>query len=631
MAQIHHELERNIIAGTAGHIDHGKTALVKALTGIDTDRLEEEKRRGISIDLGFAHLELSPEIRIGFVDVPGHERFVKNMLAGVGGIDLVLLVIAADESIKPQTREHFDICRLLGIPRGIVVLTKADLVDKDILELVRLEAEEFVAGSFLQSAPVVAVSSVSGQGLEELRARLKEMAASVPLKDASRYFRLPIDRAFSMHGFGTVVTGTLVSGSVAREQEVELHPGGRRLRVRGIQVHGAAVERALAGQRTALNLSGAEASELARGMVLAEPGRFQATGEIDCLLELLPTAKPLKHRAPVHFHAGTAEVEAEVRLLDSVEVLRPASRAYARLRLREPLLVLPGDRFIIRMFSPVVTIGGGTVVDISGHRYRREEGAASRLGVLAEGTAEQRLRLLVRESRCGLGVSDLIARTGLLASEIEQAAQSERLVLFQQPQVWVVDREWARATLARLAEVLHAFHQQNPLLPGMPKQELRSRELPGAPPFLLDALINTGTGIASEGEIVRLTTHKLVLKQDEERALEAIERAFLQAGLAAPSLNDALAKSGLEPARARALLQILIRRERLVKIGEELVFHQAAIQELRQRLASRKGERLSVTQFKDLAGVSRKYAIPLLEYLDRERVTRREGDVRIVL
>ncbi len=239
--------------------------------------------------------------------------------------------------------------------------------------------------------------------------------------------------------------------------------------------------------------------------------------------------------------------------------------------------MLPGDRFIIRMFSPVVTIGGGTVVDISGHRYRREEGAASRLEVLAEGTAEQRLRLLVRESRYGLGVSDLIARTGLLASEIEQAAQSERLVLFQQPQVWAVDREWARATLARLAEVLHAFHQQNPLLPGMPKQELRSRELPGAPPFLLDALINTGVGIASEGEIVRLATHKLVLKQDEERALEAIERAFLQAGLAAPSLNDALAKSGLEPARARSLLQILLRQNRLVKIGDELVFHHTAI------------------------------------------------------
>jgi selenocysteine-specific elongation factor len=631
MAQILHELERNVIAGTAGHIDHGKTALVKALTGIDTDRLEEEKRRGISIDLGFAHLELSPEIRMGFVDVPGHERFVKNMLAGVGGIDLVLLVIAADESIKPQTREHFDICRLLGIPRGIVVLTKADLVDKDILELVRLEAEEFVAGSFLQSAPVVAVSSTSGQGLEELRARLKEMAATVPVKDASQYFRLPIDRTFSMHGFGTVVTGTLVSGCVAREQEVELHPGGRRLRVRGIQVHGVAVERALAGQRTALNLSGAEASELARGMVLAQPGRFLATGQIDCLLELLPTAKPLKHRAPVHFHAGTAEVEAEVRLLDSIEVLRPASRAYARLRLREPLLVLPGDRFIIRMFSPVVTIGGGTVVDISGHRYRREEHAASRLRVLAEGAAQERLHLLVRESKHGLGVSDLIARTGLLASEIEQAAQSERLVLFQQPQVWVLDREWTQATLARLIEVLRAFHQQNPLLPGMPKQELRSRELSGAPPFLLDALINTGAGIASEGEIIRLTTHKLVLKQDEERALEAIERAFLQAGLAAPSLNEALAKSGLELARARSLLQILLRQNRLVKIGEESVFHHTAIQELRQRLVSRKGQRLSVTQFKDLAGVSRKYAIPLLEYLDRERVTRREGDERIVL
>jgi len=622
---------RNIIVGTAGHIDHGKTALVRALTGIDTDRLEEEKRRGISIDLGFAHLELPPDLRIGFVDVPGHERFVKNMLAGVGGIDLVLLVIAADESIKPQTREHFDICRLLGIPKGILVLTKADLVDRDILELARLEAEEFVAGSFLEGAPIVAVSSQTGEGLDELRVRLEEIAATVPVKDASRHFRLPIDRAFSLHGFGTVVTGTLISGWVGREQEVELLPGGRRLRVRGIQVHGGAVERAFAGQRTALNLTGAEPSELARGMVLAEAGRFQASAEIDCLVNLLPAAKPLKHRAPVHFHAGTAEIEAEIRLLDSTQVLRPGSRAYARLRLREPLLVLPGDRFIIRMFSPVVTIGGGVVVDLSGHRYRRGESAEARLKVLAEGTAEERIALLVRESKYGLGVPDLIGRTGLLAGEIERAAESKRLLLFRQPNLWVVDREWAGATLKRLTEVLRAFHQRSPLLPGMPKQELRSRELPDAPAFLLDALIGTTSGILAEGEMLRLATHKLVLKQDEEQALGAIEDLFRRAGLSVPPVDEVLAKSGVEPGRARSLLQMLLRRKRLVKIGDDLVFHQAALEELRQGLASHKGQRLSVPQFKDLAGVSRKYAIPLLEYLDRERVTRREGDERIVL
>ncbi len=621
---------RHVIAGTAGHIDHGKTALVKALTGIDTDRLAEEKRRGISIDLGFAHLDLGPDLRVGFVDVPGHERFVKNMLAGVGGIDLVLLVIAADESVMPQTREHFDICRLLAIPRGIVALTKADLVEPELLGLARLEAEEFVAGSFLAGAPVVAVSAVTGQGLDELRDRLREVASQVPLKDASRYLRLPIDRAFSMHGFGTVVTGTLISGSVAREQEVELHPGTRRLRVRGVEVHGEQVGRALAGQRTALNLSGVEPAEVARGMVLAEPERFRAVSEIDCRLELLPSARPLKNRAPVHFHAGTAEIEAEVRLLEGGPALPPGASGFARLRLREPLLLVPGDRFIIRMFSPVVTIGGGVVLD-SGYHYRRHEDAGARLKVLAEGTPGERVHLLVRESGYGLGLAELVARTGLTESEIERDAPADRLRVLRQPQPWLLDRQRAQTMLARLRETLAAFHQQNPLAPGMPKEELRGRELPGAPAFLLDALIAGATGVVAEGENLRLATHKLVLKQDEEQALEAIEGAFRNAGLAVPFVGEVLAKCGVEPARARSLLQMLMRRGRLAKLADELVFHVDALEELRRKVSALKGRRLSVPEFKDLAGVSRKYAIPLLEYLDRERVTRRDGDTRQVL
>lgn len=622
---------KHIIAGTAGHIDHGKTALVKALTGTDTDRLEEEKRRGISIDLGFAQLDLPGDLRIGLVDVPGHERFVKNMLAGVGGIDLVLLTIAADESIKPQTREHFDICRLLGIAQGIVVLTKADLVDRDTLILARLEAEDFVAGSFLEGAPIVAVSSTTGEGLDELRARLAEVAAKIPAKDSSQYFRLPIDRAFSMHGFGTVVTGTLISGSVARDQEVELQPGGRRLRVRGIQVHGAAAERALAGQRTALNLAAIEPHELARGMTLAEPGRFRATNVVDCALDLLASAKPLKNRAPVHLHAGTAEVEAEVRLLEAGGELRPGTRAAVRCVLREPLLVAPGDRFIIRMFSPVVTIGGGVVIDVTGRKYRRGEQPSERLGVLERGTAAERVALLVRESQYGLGMAELVAATGLGEAEIEQAAGSEALVAFRRPELWVVDREWSGAALARIADVLREFHRQHPLTPGMAKEEVRSREFPGAPPFLLDALIPPSVGVVAEGELLRLRSHKVVLKQEEERASASMEAVFEKAGLAVPPVGEALAKAGVDPARARTLLQILLRQGRLVKIGDELVFHRSALDDLRRRLALYKGKRLGVPQFKDLAGVSRKYAIPLLEYLDRERVTRRDGDQRLVL
>ena len=320
---------KNIIAGTAGHIDHGKTELVRALTGIDTDRLAEEKRRGISIDLGFAHLEL-PGLRIGFIDVPGHERFVRNMLAGSGGIDLVLLVIGADESIKPQTREHFDICRLLGIERGLVVLTKADLVDPDILGLVKLEAEEFVRGSFLQGAPVVPVSSITRQGIDELKVHLAKIGLQVRGHDSTGQFRLPLDRSFTLRGFGTVVTGTLTSGSIALEDEVEVHPGARRLRVRGLQVHGGPVERAYAGQRTAVNLPGIEATELGRGLSLTAPGLFQPAVSLDASVELLSGVAPLKHGAPVHFHSGTAEVEAEVR---------PLGEGFVRILLRHPVLL----------------------------------------------------------------------------------------------------------------------------------------------------------------------------------------------------------------------------------------------------------------------------------------------------
>ncbi len=430
---------KNIIVGTAGHIDHGKTALVKALTGIDADRLEEEKRRGITIDIGFAHLQLTPELRLGFVDVPGHERFIKNMLAGVGGIDLVLFVIAADESIKPQTREHFDICRLLGIRQGVIALTKADAVDPDILELVRLEVEEFVAGSFLEGAPIVAVSSVTGAGLPDLRNELQRCAATVAEKSAAGHFRLPLDRAFTVKGFGTVVTGTLISGAVNKEQEVELYPAGRRLRVRGVQVYGASSGQALAGQRTALNLADIEPGELERGMVLAPPGIFRAVTQVDCSLDLLPSAKPLKHRAPVHFHAGTAEIEAQVRLLDGAASLQPGQRTWARIVLREPALLLPGDRFIIRMFSPVVTIGGGVVIDTGARRYRKGDRLAERLTTLADAPVGERIALLVRESKYGLGVAELVARTGLTERQIAAipaANPAGPLLYFTQPQAW---------------------------------------------------------------------------------------------------------------------------------------------------------------------------------------------------
>ncbi|MGH9672694.1 MAG: selenocysteine-specific translation elongation factor [Bryobacteraceae bacterium] len=618
---------KNIIVGTAGHIDHGKTALVRALTGIETDRLKEEKRRGISIDLGFAHLDLDDGQRLGFVDVPGHERFVRNMLAGAAGIDIVLLVIAADESIKPQTREHFEICRLLGVRQGLIALTKADLVDPDLLGLVRLEAEEFVARSFLEGAPVVAVSAVTGLGLDELKLQLAACASRAAARSDNLHLRLPIDRAFSMKGFGTVVTGTLVAGSVGVDEEVEALPCGRRLRVRGLQVHGEQVGRARAGQRTALNLGGVEAHELSRGTMLVEPGVLRSTTMIDCRFRLLPSARPLKHGAPGHFPAWTSEIEAQVRLLDSSAAMKPGREAFLRLMLREPAALLPGDHFIVRMFSPVVTIGGGTVIDVAPPPRLRRAAALARVSALAGGDAARGIALRTAESRYGVAAGDLVWRTGLRAEDIEKHAA----LVLRVPQAWLIDPAWMAAASGKLEAAVSAFHAANPLQPGMPKTDLGSRELPGAPAFLLDAVLSRLPALSVEGELVRLASHRLRFQEDEEAAMGRIESAFESAGLAVPAQAEVLAACGVETSRARALLQILLRERKLVRVSAELVFHRRAVELLRALLAQRKGERFGVGAFKEWTCVSRKYAIPLLEYCDRERLTRREGDTRIVL
>src|SRR6204780_2235283 len=418
------ETIKHVIVGTAGHIDHGKSSLVEALTGTNPDRLEEEKRRGITLGLGFAILELEGA-RPGLVGVPGHERFVRNMLAGAGGIDLVLVVIGADEGIKLPAREHFEICSLLGIPRGIIAITKSDLVDADTLGLVRLEIEEFVRGSFLENAPLVPVSSRSGAGLDELKAVLRRAAQEGAAKDATQNFRLPIDRSFAMKGFGTVVTGTLISGAVKLEEEVELYPVRKRLRVRGLHSGGKQIERAVAGQRTAVNLAGIEHEEITRGMVLAPAGIFETTQRVDARVTLLASAPPLKNRARVHFHQGTAEAIAEVILLnDAGGELAAGGSTFAQLRLDKPLLLLPGDRFILRRYSPVVTIGGGTVLDARAPRHKRKDAAvAPFLGVLEHGTWEEILGSLVEAAPRGMTLPEIVARTGWIESEARAVAE----------------------------------------------------------------------------------------------------------------------------------------------------------------------------------------------------------------
>jgi selenocysteine-specific elongation factor len=636
---------KSMIVGTAGHIDHGKTALVKALTGIDADRLEEEKRRGITIDLGFAHMDLpapkgggtsGESLRLGFVDVPGHERFVRNMLAGVGGIDLVLLVIAADEAIKPQTREHFDILQLLGVQRGITVLTKSDAVDAETLEVVRLEVDEFLRGTFLEApqSPIIAVSSRTGAGLDELKQAMFAKAAEVQPRDGRAIARLPIDRVFTMKGFGTVVTGTLVAGTIRREEELEVFPTGRRVRVRGVQVHGQAADAAIAGQRTALNLAGASTEDLARGMTLAPPRTFETTRRADISLGLLASAEHgLKDRARVHFHSYTMETVAEVAL-PGTKKIPPGDHAFARLKLPEGALLLPGDRFILRQFSPVVTIGGGIVLDAS--PVSRRLGPADFLRILAGGNAQAILTARIeRRHHTGIPIAKLVAETGwsraVVETRLDALVRTGAVVRTGDRFLCAPAFDNLKSSLVRAAET---FHRTNPLVGGISKEELRT-QVDTAPEVFaaVAASLLRDRKIEMIGDLVRLTGHGVVMKDEEAESRKKIEEAFRSAGLKVPALHDVIAGLKIDKVRAQKIVTLLLRETRLIKISDELVFDRDALLALRQHVAAYKARSatIDVTQFKELTGVSRKYAIPLLEYLDRERVTRRVGDAREIL
>jgi selenocysteine-specific elongation factor len=631
---------KSIILGTAGHIDHGKTALVKALTGIDADRLEEEKRRGITIDLGFAHLELAApsgeKLRLGFIDVPGHERFVRNMLAGVGGMDLVLMVIAADESIKPQTREHFEICRLLSIPRGITVITKADMVDEDTLSVVRMEIEDFVRGSFLDvsRSPVVAVSALKGTGLDELKREIIRLAAEVPARDTEALFRLPIDRVFTMKGFGAVVTGTLITGKVKKEEEVEVFPSRKRARVRGVQVHGSSADQAIAGQRTALNLAGIQMEELARGMTLAAPGVLEPTQRLEVQISLLKDAKPLKNRARVHFHAFTSETIAEVALYGVTE-LKPGGTAFAQLRSAEPLLLLPGDRGILRQFSPVVTIGGAVVLDAFPLSRQKQEARQSFLKILSSGNRQEALLArIARRGHEGLSIAAAVRETGLKQSVLQPviAAMAQQKQIIQTGE-FLLSSEAAQKTKEKLVTALGSFHKANPLVGGISKEELREKL--GLHQTVMENLLAQlakDKKIETAGEQVRLAGRGVELKDDEAKAKSQIEKAFADAGLKVPLMKEVLDKLPVDKARAQKLVTLLLRDRVLIKLADDLVFHHAALEGLRQLMATQKAKmpKIDVATFKDLLGVTRKYAIPLLEYLDQQRITRRVGDERII-
>jgi selenocysteine-specific elongation factor len=640
---------RRLVVGTAGHIDHGKTALVRALTGIDTDRLPQEKERGITIELGFAHLDLGDGLVAGVVDVPGHERFVKSMAAGAGGIDLALLVVAADEGVMPQTREHVDILRLLGIRAGVIALTKSDLLPDlgaDWLPLVHADLDEVTSGTFLETAPRVAVSSRTGEGLDRLVAALRAVAAGTPDRPADGPLYLPVDRAFTVRGFGTVVTGTLLSGAIAPEDVVELVPGGRSaLRVRGVQVHGAKVDRALAGQRTAVNLPGLEPAEVHRGMVLAGQGRLPPSPMLDVELTLLDSAPdPLAQRTKLLLHVGTAQVPATVVLLDRGH-LAPGDAAPAQLRLAAPVAALPGQRFILRGFAAVAgrgkTVAGGRVLAIAPRKHRpsRAEDAAG-LAALRDGDATARVsRVLADAGARGLDLRELEVRTALsgraLARALELLGAKGEAILWDRERKAYVAASLLDRLVEKAAAAVRAHHQGNPLAPGLPREELRER-LGLADPKLFARVIASLTekrDIEAEGEVLKERGRRAGGGDADRELLDRVRTNLAASGLTPPDVGELARRLGEPPARVLAAVRLLEKEGEAVRVTAELYFDAAAVAGLRERLVAFLKERGEITtqEFKELVAATRKWVIPLGEYFDREKVTLRVGDARRVL
>ena len=618
----------SFVVGTAGHIDHGKSTLVLALTQIDPDRLEEEKRRGMTIDLGFAYMQLPSGRRVGIVDVPGHQRFLKNMLAGVHGMDAVLLVIAADEGPMPQTREHLAIIDLLGIEHGLVVLTKADLVDDAWLGLVRDDVSGLLAGTSLQRAPIVAVSSNTGTGLDELRAALDaELAKTAQRPDIGRP-RLPVDRSFAMSGFGTVVTGTLVGGALQQGAELALLPAGRRVRIRGLQQHNRPVEEARPGSRTAVNLSGLDHSEVRRGDVLALPGTLPASRRLDARLVVLPGSQPLHHHQQLQMYHETSEVMIELSLLEGDE-LRGGEAGWVQLFATQPVVALDGDRFILRVPSPAATVAGGVIVDSAPRRHRRRDPA-----VLADLAARERPAtsavLELGKHPWGLVESELASRLGVSGGQMEKilAPLVDRGAVRRLASRWLTREQWERS-VSRVVSGLDAYHEAQPLRRGMPKEELRSRT--GIPAELFAELLTVLAGeqtVIDQGGEVAAATHHPELTPEQETAIGAFVAELEGQPFSPPPLPDLVRRYRLTP----ALLQYLVVDGRVVRVNEDTAFARSAyddaVRKLRLHLTEHRT--LTVAAARDVLGSSRRYVLPLLEWLDAQKITRRVGDDRIL-
>jgi selenocysteine-specific elongation factor len=631
---------KQIIMGTAGHIDHGKTTLIKALTGIDTDRLKEEKNRGITIELGFAHLQLPNGQELGIVDVPGHEKFVRHMVAGATGIDLVALIVAADEGVMPQTREHFEICNLLSVAHGLVVLTKTDLVDdSEWVELVKEDIRDFLKGTFLASAPIIPVSAMTGSGVETLLGELERLCELVEERSSDGDFRLAVDRVFTMRGFGTVVTGTAISGKVRTGDTLLVYPQQLKTKVRGIQVHNAEVNEARSGQRTAINLQALQKAALQRGNVLATPGSLIPSHMVDVRLRHLESdPRVLKNRAKVRLHTGTSEILGTLILLDSDE-LAPNANGYAQIRLDRPVAVRRGDHFVLRSYSPVRTIGGGQVLHPAPKKRRRKTAdTLEGLAILEKGEVAEMVERFLKDAEvAGIGEKDLCIRSNIWEKQLHGLLQDMMsrgiAIRFDREGRRFIHKEALDGLIGRFREELGAFHQQHPLRSGMNKEELFARMPYGVDSKLfnevIQRLVQQGD-VVQDRDIVRLSSHQVRLGSEQAKVQEKIESIYRQAGLQPPFFREVAQSLGVSDGEARQILNWMVEQGILVKVKEDMFFSSAALADLKRRLLEFFGEHPEITppQFKELTSTTRKYTIPLLEYLDTVRFTIRVGDVR---
>lgn len=630
---------KQVILGTAGHIDHGKTTLIKALTGIDTDRLKEEKERGITIELGFAHIKLPSGQVLGIVDVPGHEKFVKHMVAGATGVDIVALVIAADEGVMPQTREHFEICQLLRVKKGLVVLTKIDMVEQDWLALVREDVATFLGDTFLADAPIMEVSGVTGQGLQELILLLDRMVQEVPEREAGTFFRLPIDRVFIMKGFGTVVTGTSISGSIGTGDEVTIYPQGLESRIRGIQVHNREVKEVSAGLRTAINLQGLEKEQLERGNVVATKGSLRSTRIVDVTFHLLPSSpRKVKNRSVVRFHTGTSEIISTIILLDRDE-LAPGETCFAEIRLEEPTAVMSHDHYVLRSYSPIRTIGGGEILHALAQKKKRfSESALLELKVLSSGTLSEVTAQYVAEGRfAGTEEAQLPFLTNASRKKLDEIVKTlqakRKIIQYDKEKGVFIHADYYEKARGEILNTLLRYHQDFPLRVGILKEELRSRTVGADNAKLFNTLVNQliheGV-IVQEKELLRLHEHRVTLAQDQEEVRHRIEEAYLKSGVQPPYFKEL--KGKFTGSTATDVLGVMVKDGVLVKVKEDLYFHRDVIEELKNRLVEflREKEEIDTPQFKEMTNASRKYSIPLLEYFDITQLTVRVGDKRML-